>query len=80
MIAKPDREYTRIWINSSIHNKILVSVWYETVAIKFSLNILTEFAEFSDNFFVKRLFEVVTSCEKDQDITTEQAEYWKNIQ
>ena len=38
---------------------------------EFSLNVCTEFAEFSDNIFVKKgLFELTTSCVRDQDVIT----------
>ena len=45
--------------------------------MEFSLNVFTEFAEFSDkNYYVlKRLFEPATSCVRDKDASTAPARH-----
>ena len=42
------------------------------IAFEFSLNVFTEFTEFSDKkyHFFKTLFEIATSCVRDQDAAT----------
>ena len=50
-------------------------------SFEFSLNVFTEFAEFSDKKFytLERLFEPGTSCFREQDATTSPARHrWPN--
>ena len=40
-----------------------------------SLNVFTEFAKFNDSIFVKNVILLVTSCARDQDVTTQPARF-----
>ena len=55
----------------------LFTATYSFDSIEFSLNVFTEFAEFSHkNYYIlKRLFEPATSCVRDQDATTVQTRH-----